>query len=221
MSSLFQRKNLHQVLIEFSIENLNSYVLKIEEFLDKEIENFNDNFEEKTKGWNDEDKNEYGEYLSDEYWILAETHPNLLRSSMFISIYSFFEKELKDICEYYKKGKNNKQIIYPKKISKISKSLLCLEQCYDIKFSIIIEEWKKIDEVYREIRNLFAHDGGEISIDKLEEYTTLFEGIPLKIKKSTGELLPQAELCFSLLKDITSFFNKLFELINENKKHND
>ncbi|EJR56562.1 hypothetical protein IIM_00494 [Bacillus cereus VD107] len=216
MSSLFQQKNWHQVLIEFSIENLNSYVLKMEEFLEKELERFNEEFEKKTRGWNEEDKDEYGEHLSDEYWILAETHPNFLRSSMFVSIYSFFEKELKDLCKFYKKSKNNNQLSSPQKMSKIAKALLCLGNCHNVSFSKEIKEWEKIDGVYREIRNIIAHDGGEIEINRLEEYTSLFEGIPMKIKSSTGELLPQAELCLSFLMDITNFFNKFFELIDKN-----
>jgi len=216
MSSLFLRKNLNQVLIEFSIENLNSYVLKIEEFLEKELEHFNEEFEKKTRGWDEEEKNEYGEHLSDEYWILAETHPNFLRSSMFVSIYSFFEKALKDLCEFSKKGKNNSQLSSSQKISKIAKNLLYLEKCHSINFSKEIKEWEKIDGIYRGIRNVIAHDGGEIEINRLEEYTSLFEGIPMKINSSTGELLPQAELCLSFLRDITKFFNKFFELIDKN-----
>ncbi|MGJ7912632.1 hypothetical protein [Neobacillus sp. LXY-1] len=215
MSALFQRKNFHQIVIEISLENLNDYVMKMEEFLENEVEEFNGKFEETTKGWSEEDKNEYGEYLSDEYWTLAETHPNFLRNSMFISIYSFFEKELKDLNASYKKRTNNNSISFPQKISKITKALLSLEHCFEIKFSEVIEEWNKIDSVYREIRNIIAHDGGEIEKDKIDESTTLFKGMPIEIKESTGELLLHKELCLSFLKDITSFFNKFFELIKE------
>lgn len=64
----------------------------------------------------------------------------------------------------------------------------------------------KIDGIYKEIRNSFAHDRGEIEINRLEEYTSLFKCIPMKIESSTGELLSQAEFCLSFLRDITTFF---------------
>lgn len=212
MNSLFKRKNLRQILIDFSIVDFNNYVLKMEEFLEIEVDNFNENFDKRTEGWSEQDKNEYGEHISDEYWTLAETHPNFLRCSMFINIYSFFEKELKNLCKFNKKHVNNNQIPYPQKISAIAKSLIYLKQCYGVDFSKEIKEWEKIDGVYRKIRNIIVHDGGEIEREKMDEITSLFEGMPIKIS-STGELLPQKELCFFFLKDITVFFNKLFELM--------
>lgn len=209
-----QRKYRH-LLINFSIENLNSYVTKIEEFLEEEIENFQKDFQNETHGWKQEDKDEYGETLSDEYWILSETHPNFLRSSMFTSSYSFFEKEIKDLSLSYKNKRTISNNPPGKKISGIAKSLYYLESSFGIKFSEEIEEWGRLNGVYREIRNSIVHDGGEIKDGKLEDYTLLTKIFPFKIDKSTSELLLEKEMCLLYLKDQANFFDRLFRMIDQ------
>lgn len=210
--------NLHHVLVNFKLEEMKSYVEKMEEFLRDEISNFDKRFEEETSGWSNEDKNEYGEFLSDDYWTLAETHPNLLRSSMFITIYSFAENELKSLCQIYRMQNPDKRDFFTKgqRSSKINRYLTCIEQYTGVDIISKIEKWELLDNHYREVRNILAHDGGEVDDNKedINYLLSLLEELKVKVNH-TGLLILPDQLCLDFLNDLDSFFNSLFRIIEK------
>jgi hypothetical protein len=218
--TIYKRVNLQQTLIDFTIENHREYVSKMEELLDLEIVRFNDGFEEETKDWDEDLKNEYGEHLSDEYWTLAETHPSLLRSSMLTSSYSLFEKALKDLAHFYEK-KIIKPSGYDSTIttkSKISKYLKRIERRLGIDFSVQIREWKLIEDYYRELRNTLVHDGGEVDVNGEPDKLKYLEVLKVEIKGPSNELVLQKELCINFLTVISTFFQEFFRLIENQKQ---
>ncbi|MGG1630331.1 hypothetical protein [Rossellomorea sp. NRS-1567] len=218
--SIFKRINFQQILIEHSIENHKVYVNKMEEFLESEIDGFNKRFEEETNGWSEEQKDEYGEYLSDDYWTLAETHPSLLRSSMLISSFSLFEKGLKDLANYYEKKiiTSSDYSSNIKTTSKISIYLKRIEKKFGVDFSGEISEWNLIQNYYREVRNIIVHDGGEIDTSRYSEKIKFIEEMGVKIKQPSGELILQKGFCLNYLEVISMFFQKFFNLIDNQRQ---
>ncbi|WP_394531823.1 hypothetical protein C1N83_00195 [Priestia aryabhattai] len=218
--SLIQKKHMHQLLIEFELEDLKKYVEKTEDFLKSELENFNEKFEEETKNWSQEERDEYGETLSDEYWTMADTHPNIFRASMLMNIYSLFENQLKRLCSSYeRKYKKKISLKNSRNTSKINKFREKLEIMLEINLPEENNCWKMVDEVYREVRNILVHDGGEIHRNKLDEVRTIINNVSsIKLDDRNAKIILSNQACLEFIEQIECFYDLLFKEIKCKKR---
>lgn len=111
--------------------------------------------------------------VSDDAWDLKEVFNNyfpiLHRKSFVITLYSFFEDSLKELCHRYRKERDLK--LWP---SDLKGDGILLYKSYLVKvvgldFSRINKEWESINNV-RKLRNSIVHNGGKADKDDLQNY---------------------------------------------------
>ena len=111
----------------------------------------------------------------------------------------------------------DKRDFFPRgqRLSKINRYLTCIEQYKGVNIISKIENWELLDNHYREVRNILAHDGGEVDDNKEDNNNILLlEELKIKVNHS-GLLILQDQLCLDFLNDLDSFFNSLFKLIEK------
>lgn len=107
-----------------------------------------------------------------DYFVLKEL-PSLIRGSAVVTLYSIFEKNIKDICEKffsfssmklkYQYIAGNNALEKLKTVTKILDNKIVFgERIYHINAKLFQESSYKIIEDIRAIRNCFAHANGEI-----------------------------------------------------------
>jgi len=86
--------SLRQFFIENTLANFNNYHNYLEEHSKRTLKDFENKIEiEKSKFKTEEEKEEFEEYCADEYQRLRDELPQILRRSIFFSIYSFCKNE--------------------------------------------------------------------------------------------------------------------------------
>ena len=127
---------------------------------DERIEWLEDNYDDE-----DEDVSlEYYHYRIGSMHKFYSSFPNILRSSLLIAVYSFFETSLVNLCKELNNTKKY-SVRYNSIAGKgIEKVKLYLTEVVEIDFPSGSIEWSKIND-YRLIRNCFAHGQGKVTDD--------------------------------------------------------
>ncbi|WNQ12199.1 hypothetical protein MJA45_03870 [Paenibacillus aurantius] len=129
-----------------------------------------DDFEEQSKGLDDESKDEMFEYMYlDDYTTINKSFPNILKRSMVISCYSFFEVQLKNLCDVLHRRYRFSSLGRKKNFG-IIQSKDYLIKTTDT-FASLFESrlWEQVNEI-RQIRNFIAHEGKSIVESGTELY---------------------------------------------------
>ncbi|WP_409174830.1 hypothetical protein [Brevibacillus fortis] len=205
-----RRMNIYQLVINLGLNELEEYVTEIEDFLEQRLKSFDEWFEEKTKDFSEEDKDTYGEHLSDEYHKLADAFPTTFRSSMLLNIYSFIEKELNQLCFHYGNRKDIRIELNDLRDSGVIRASKYIDKVVGINFPHELTEWKLISGVYRELRNSFAHNGGIIREQGIQKMKEKISDLPVSLNERHGELKLEKEFCYKFIKDARIFFNEFF-----------
>jgi hypothetical protein len=98
-------------------------------------------------------------HFEDQYSQYYEMYPALYKNSTLLTLYSFLEYNLDQICnnisdyKHNSKRKNNKL-----QVNTINVSKVFLTEKFKIDLSSVENEWSLLNNVYREIRNAIAHN---------------------------------------------------------------
>jgi hypothetical protein len=152
---------IHVSFLESEFEGFREYLTLIETHLDEKHKELEMWFEQISQGMDEEEKYRYDDMLSEQYWNLKQTYPNLLYKSFCITIYSFFENELNKFC---RKAMKEKQIDvdiaeYSGNGIRRAQQYLKKEGCID--FPDQGREWKRI-LMFADVRNAITHTFGEL-----------------------------------------------------------
>lgn len=204
--------NTHHALVSIGITELEEYTTRMEEELGSQVTSFNVWFEEQSKDMSEDDKNEFGDYYSDEYHTIASTNPTLFRSSTVITIFSFLERHMKRLCRYLER-----KLMLSRSLPKKAYIHHCRDYLIDLanmrSFFDDSTEWELLNGIYREIRNAFAHNQGEVSEDKIafiqEGLATLNGSV-----NNIDEITLEKEFCFEFIRHVRDFFDSLFNNLN-------
>jgi len=145
------------------LSHFQRYSNDMEEYLLKKQINVEDFKEDELEFEEDEDGIE-----STWLYFLGDRHaysiqfPNILRSSLLISVYSFLENQLTRLCKELQ-AKMNLSVKYGSLSGKgIEKAKVYLSDVVNLDFPSNSQEWQKIKD-YQNIRNCFAHSEGIIN----------------------------------------------------------
>ncbi|MGK7380029.1 hypothetical protein ACSFXN_19610 [Planococcus sp. 1R117A] len=108
----------------------------------------------------EENQDEYWDHYLDEYDKYDSVFPNILRKSIFTSLFAYFEHQLMAFCEDKEKLKNIPGVGIDKAKGYISNHLEIRELFQE-------KEWEVIKK-YSKVRNCLAHAGGVIYLMKSE-----------------------------------------------------
>ena len=164
------------------------------------------NLEEESKLLSIEEKDDFMDFYSTDYWKLHEVHPYLLYSSFLVSWYSLVERELYGLCDFYcsqtddllrykdlaGQGIRRAQLFF-KKVAKID-----MEE----------EQWNELTQRAGKIRNCIVHRGGELLDDEIKQLREYLIKFNLLDKE---RLVLNFDYCKYLIDFSARFFEKLWE----------
>ncbi len=167
---------LHYVesLHEWRFDQLEEFVQRTKENREKEWENYCNEFDEITKGMDDEEKEYYVDAIYDDLSQERDILPRLSNYSILLLVYSFIEHELGRIANaLYRDGK----IRIKKPTKQGHESILgyhyrCICKSSKFKISQIKKHYQYIENL-RPIRNCVAHNDGNGSKIKSKDKSKL------------------------------------------------
>jgi hypothetical protein len=149
---------------------------------------------------------------------LAIDLPNLLRQSIFSSLYFLFESTLDSLASYMRE-----KYFYelgPKDLRDqgIQRSQNYIKKVIKVSFPDQTEEWRKLIK-YSKIRHVFAHSGGEVSLFDQSEFEKEIKGIKGISIDHKGLIHLDESFCMNALHTIDQFMKNLFTILDEEKPH--
>lgn len=143
-------------LINSEIEQMKRYLELTNSYFENEQKEFVEALDKRAEEFSEDEKNDFYEFYSDEYFELREGLPQRLFSSFLISWYSFMEQSLFDICDAHNlsislKIKDN--LSFGKGIRK-ARTFLIKGANYEIDAA----HWRELVFI-GQIRNRLVHEG--------------------------------------------------------------
>lgn len=146
------------------------FISNNEEFIERNIVDFNKQKEVHVLEVDEEVVDIYETYngFSDQLWSLTDVFTSFLpqtqRKSLLISLYSYLEYSLNQLCKLYDNNENN-YVLHTLKIHKndrrsvIEKSVDYLKKEISLPIDKSSQIWKHIED-FRRIRNIIVHNNG-------------------------------------------------------------
>ncbi|WP_416147909.1 hypothetical protein ACM26V_16890 [Salipaludibacillus sp. HK11] len=204
----------YKVFFDLKIEDFHNYIETMEDSIESQKSSLEERFNKESHHITDpEHKQELYEHMfMDEYESLNKHYPQILRKSLFISLYSFMESELKTIAENVEENTSTNIRLVDISYSGTQKYFFYIKNVNNIKIGIDQNTMKKFIK-YNSLRNYFVHnDSASI---KQKQYNDL-KALPFVTFKKFAAVDPSInnENWYNV-KCLTEDFNKHYlELIS-------
>jgi len=170
-------------LTQLELREFRKYTFEIESKFESEKNRLADSYEDAIKDVHPDDRRDIAEIISEEHYMIEEIYLGIYRKSTLVSIYSYLENSLNNLCRrLYKKQK------YPIKYTDlrgkgIERAKNYLKKLNKVDFDPLNTEWSHLNALNK-IRNCIVHSEGDIKYyGNREEINTLAEHNPhLSIK---------------------------------------
>lgn len=148
--------------------------------------------------------------------------PIIHRKSMFISVFSFIERELLLIASLYERSFSKFTTLENTKDTGIDKAKTFFKKNMNLSISKL-DDWNKLKD-YQIIRNFFVHNPYETIRDDHKSFTTFKRLDSINLTKydlddnaSSYSIEITSQLCLDLLDLAHFFFNDFYELLEKSK----
>lgn len=145
----------------------------------------------------------------DERRKLEEYFPNLLRSSLFVTIYATIENEMNRICAQL--AKDDGLGVEDLRGNGIIRASNFLTKVCRVDFPEGSEEWSQLKE-YNQLRNILVHENGR---DKGNQLTPLVEASSGLRQDKDGSVRLGRQFCPEVLATARGFFTKVSAALGE------
>ena len=198
-------------LLNFDLENLENYCQIMETSLKNQKKNFEEWLEKEAEKLSEEEKEEFYDFYSDDYWELSNVFPNTLRSSLLVAAYSVLERQLVACCtELWNKNQ------YPVKPNIPQRRIIFEARNYLITHAGISipdtsPNWSGIVS-YNKIRNSIVHNGGKLNSQRLADLQPFLALNPsITLDQFHGVVLGE-DACKNFIKIVRNlFFDEIFK----------
>lgn len=150
------------LFIDLQLDNMEGYLDFFEKAIKSKIKEFEENLEKKAINLSVDDKERFFEFHSDEYWKLADVIPYMTYTNFIISLYSYIEHELFNLCKDIRKEQDIKLSYEDVGGKGIYRAKLYLSKVADIE--IEDKHWNEL-VIIGKLRNKIVHNGGKFYID--------------------------------------------------------
>jgi hypothetical protein len=207
--------NWYQYDVSFSAELINTFVESIE----KQASESMVNYEKTTKSDVVDGQMVYvHQGLESDTWDLAtvfgEYFPSLQRRSALLTVCSYFEHELDQLCLLYQSEKSFRLALSDLNGKGIDRSISYLEKVAGLYVHRASPVWKDIKNIQK-IRNLIVHGGGRLR-DNHGNPKTDIAGVIKQMRYLSGD--DEIVLANGFLSYVVGTYRKYFELINQSIK---
>lgn len=168
--------------INMGLNSFKNYINELENFLSSQHRELEEEYKQHTKNMDSEEAQYIYEYqYDDQFHYIREEFPNILHKSFIVSIYSFLEQELNNICLHIEKNSSfkvpNQEL---RNENGIFNSYKFLKEVANVNVKPVSSEWEKIKQINK-IRNHIVHNGNDIldrymnpkSIEEIRKNQTL------------------------------------------------
>ncbi|WEA43818.1 hypothetical protein [Priestia aryabhattai] len=196
-------KNIHLTLMGFEVDSFRDYAKYIESSFQKELSFF----EEGAKDLPEEIVDEYWDHYIDEAIQYSKDFPRIMRNSLFVSIYSFLEDKIVELCTSNDDSGGNPNFWNIKKAIDYLKKDLGLDVPKGTK------EWQYITHAIR-IRNCIVHCNGVVS--RSSDRVNLENSIKAIdfVNQEDGRIILDSGFCLEFLENVHSFLRQLYQIEN-------
>jgi len=171
-----------------------------------------------------EASDEHKEYLADSYAdegiMLVERFPQLLRQSLFISIYAFLEQRLIGICEHYEHAKPTNVLLADLVDNGIIKCKTYLSKVVQIEFPESTHSWQQLLK-YNKLRNQLVHVGPKLASGrpggKLQNTIVQLDDVAVDSRR---EIVLGTQFCRSAVQTVRDFVADLFCKLPQGRESN-
>lgn len=143
--------------VELDLGHLKNFAETLETLLADEQKQFDAWAAEEAAKLPKEKQEEFYDIQSDQYWLLSDVFPNILRQSFFVTCYSLLESRLLNLCIHIKKEKNLRIGYNDLKCKGIFAAQTYLKKVAGISFPDQNLSWQEV-LVYNRIRNIIVHN---------------------------------------------------------------
>lgn len=151
-----------RIRIHSNIEILENYLVDTSSHLDNAKSSFLKKYNEQKAATSDEDIADIMEFYEDDYSMHTEFFPNLLYSSSLMSVFSFYEYSLKNMCDTFQKLLNETKSREDRNENGyVEKSIAYLENDLNLNLSKVSAQRDFLDNM-RKLRNFIAHSDSNI-----------------------------------------------------------
>jgi hypothetical protein len=157
---------------------------------------------------------DYWSLNSEELEQYSNGFPNLLRTSLFTSLYSFLESTLMNICKENEQKYPDKIKLSDLKHNGVKKAEIYINKVMDKQFPSESDNYKLLGS-YNKIRNYFTHNTNSLKeypkIEELKKVVTFVKGV--KLDEVNDTLLIDNTFCLEFISTINNLLTEVFTII--------
>lgn len=191
-------------LVSWKLETFREYAKYIEQSLGREIYDF----EESMKEFSDKEKEEFVDWHYDEIVNFRDVFPSIMRNSLFISVYSFLEEKIIDLC-----GQPDETSIKLEDLqgNGITRAALYIKKIKKEVFPDDIKEWHYIINA-NHIRNCIVHCGGDVEKSKNpKKVRHAIQELKHVLENSHHKIILSEEFCMEFISVVERFLCILYK----------
>lgn len=149
--------------IDGKLEEIKEYYEELERKFERDKKRVSERYSKEVEDnkLTEEMENEIGEYFGEEHARIEDIFIKNLRYSVIVTIYSFLETTLNDLCRYLHHSKNLSLTLDEVKGDGIERAKLYLQKVCLINFPEKSHEWQEIQK-FNLIRNCIVHAEGNV-----------------------------------------------------------
>lgn len=199
--------------IHINLDTLSEYVVLVEELLGNKFKSLTSWIEKEASKEVGEQQEDLYEFYADDYNQLSNMFPSILRSSLFITLYSFLENQLIFLCE-----RLHRQHGYPIKLADLRGEGIVRAQSYlkkvvNIDFPDQTSSWDDIVS-YNRIRSFIIHNGGQLDkSNKAKKAESFINTRPSITLDDLRYIQFSKDFCLEVNGTLRNFFLDLFKVL--------
>ncbi|WPL43543.1 hypothetical protein [Priestia megaterium] len=188
------------------LDQFRNYAEYIESSLRKEVKSYVD----RAEGLLPEEAEEFWEWHLDEVSPYSQDFPKIMRNSLFVSIYTFLEDKIVELCV---SDKDTLLELSDIKGQGIHQASIYLKKVLRIDFPDNSKEWQYIKKANL-IRNCIVHSSGDVSKSRNEtKLRNAVQDMPSISIDKMGYINLNDELCIDFIENVDLFLKQLYAAV--------
>ena len=163
----------HEWIMHFNTDQLDKYIKHFEEVFSSMQASFEKEMDEFAGKLPEEERGDWYEWNSDKHSELNHEFPRIHNNSLFVTIYSYYEAQIKSLCTFFENITDAKLKCNHLNGKGIKKYCQYLKLMHDVSFPDDTTEWQDVN-LYRTIRNCIVHTQGKLGSNKNAEQVKKF-----------------------------------------------
>ncbi|MEH7419567.1 hypothetical protein V7266_30510, partial [Neobacillus drentensis] len=191
-----------EILFDYKMDTLEELIKNTENSLVKNLQDLENYIEEKANEFDEDQKQEYYDFMSDDFWKHKDDYPQIVRKSFFLQAYFSFEHFLNEICNHFKQKLELTLDLKDINGQGLERSKIYISKVIGVSSPFQSKYWTKI-QLYNQIRNVFVHNAGEYDDSNKKHRATKQQLKNVDVKNY--EFMLNEEFCIEVINTFREF----------------